>query len=117
MKCGYSFRCNIPHCDDEHNPQYETNWLPDVIPYKNDIPMKCHQYEPIISDNSSVNQQYCARESFSNSSIIRCDQNGLVYKTNEVSIVNEVCVLEAIISVILYHSITMHAFHLVQFDL
>lgn len=85
----FFFRCQIPECDDVQHPQFEVEWMQNAIPFKNSKLMKCHRYEPMKLVNAS-DQQYCEKDVFNQSSIVRCDQNGLIYKTDEVSIVNSV---------------------------
>lgn len=86
---SFFFRCQIPECDDVQHPQFEVEWMQNAIPFKNSKLMKCHRYEPMKLVNAS-DQQYCEKDVFNQSSIVRCDQNGLIYKTDEVSIVNSV---------------------------
>lgn len=85
-------------------PEYHTDWIENVIPFSNSKPAKCHRYEkPFQNADVNVqdfyrtdqhkdanNLQFCTKDSFNKSSIVRCDHEGLVYKSNELSIVNAV---------------------------
>lgn len=64
--------------------------------------MNCHRYQPVeIENNTSnyflmgdrfidVDKQICSKGMFNRSVIIKCDQDGLIYRTDEITIVNEV---------------------------
>lgn len=47
-----------------------------------------YNYDQRIIDNSQL--EFCTMSHSNNTHIVRCDQNGFVYKTDEISIVNEV---------------------------
>lgn len=97
-----TLRCVIPECDNEEHPRYEVDWVDNVIPSTNSKRSKCHRYQQypvnssqnfynydqVIFDESRV--EFCNKLHSAESQIVRCDQDGLVYKTDEVSIVNEV---------------------------
>lgn len=82
-----------------NNFEFDTHWLKNVIPIANSVPANCHRYER-IDINASISNVYtrinsdediCPREQFNRSRVIRCDQDGLFYRTNKISIVQEVC--------------------------
>lgn len=67
-----------------------------MIPFTNSKLEKCHRFHKIdpdgyeLSTDQNVVNQFCLSDSFNRSNIVRCDQDGLIYQTDEVSIVNEV---------------------------
>lgn len=100
---GYFYlRCVIPECDNEEHPRYEVDWVDNIIPSTESKRSKCHRYQQypvnssqnfynydqVIFDESRV--EFCNKPHSTASKIVRCDQDGLVYKTDELSIVNEV---------------------------
>lgn len=89
-------RCQIAECDSPNGSPYDVTWISTAIPFTNSKPEKCHRYtanDPIPAiDDFTDSTSVCPRDIFNYSSIERCEQNGLVYQTDEVSIVNEVCI-------------------------
>lgn len=96
-------RCYIPECDDIEYSQYDTEWLKNAVPFMQSKPSKCYRYEsttnteiiPSHITNSdrqtNIVNQFCAKEeSFNKSHIVRCNQDGLIFRTDEISIANEV---------------------------
>lgn len=96
-------RCFIPECDNIENYSYMTDWLQNVIPFDHGKPSKCLRYAeiPTVETNSSQrisqNDKYiqdgfptCKETKFNRSKIIKCDDEGLIYRTNELTVVNEV---------------------------
>lgn len=101
------FRCYIPECDNIDSPVYATHWLSNSIPFEHSKPSKCHRYEftgyldthsnadshsnRTVDVHTLDSNQICIKEeSFNKSRIIRCDNDGFVYRTDEISIANEV---------------------------
>lgn len=81
-------------------PNYNADWIANAIPITNSKPAKCHRYEKLSNEPNHGQQfhfdrfvesdnQICPADLFNRSSIVRCDEDGLVYKTNEVTIANE----------------------------
>lgn len=82
----------IPECDIGNNSEYSTNWLENVIPVDSSGPAKCHRYEGIAGMwnlSEPFDPEYCAPQLYNQSKIVRCDQNGLVYKNDKTTIVSE----------------------------
>lgn len=90
-------RCRIPKCDDINSPNYNADWLGNVVPMHTKL-SKCYRYEKWPSSNdqrySYPQNDFCAKDAYNRSSLIRCDRDGFVYKTDEVSILNEVSVYD-----------------------
>lgn len=83
--------CNIAECE---SATYAPDWLPNAIPHNRGIPAKCLRYEYTPTANNSIvdidDHGTCAEDQFDRTKIYQCDVDQLVYKTDEVSIVNEV---------------------------
>lgn len=68
--------------------EYNTTWLQHAIPSSKAKLAKCQRYERRSGD---VEQgDFCGEGAFNTSSIVDCGQSGFVYKTDDVSIQNEV---------------------------
>lgn len=88
-------RCIIPECENVTNTEYNTNWMQNAIPMENSAPAKCLRYgsnDEMINttdeiDHINGNTDFCPRQLFNQSNVIRCDQ--FAYKTNKMSIVSE----------------------------
>lgn len=85
----------ITHCDDTNSLEFDADWVSNAIPYENSKPMKCHQYEARIQNQSIAHSSeslysFCDKDAFNNMSIVRCDSHSLVYRTDEISIANAV---------------------------
>lgn len=74
-------------CDSVTNPNYNEQWVENAIPFVNMKPSRCQRFERNTTDTG---QDFCSKDSFITSSIMRCEQDGLIYSTDEVSILNEV---------------------------
>jgi hypothetical protein len=95
-------RCIIPECDNLNHPEYNADWIGNAIPITNSKPSKCYRYESLSPEPSygtklyfdhfgkANDNQFCSKDLFNQSNIVKCNEGGLVYKTNEISIVNEV---------------------------
>lgn len=79
-----TFRCFIPECEFLDTKSYEPPWLPDAVPYSNGKPSNCYRYASV----SNEIQLSCPVSNFNHSNIIQCNHH--IYKTSEVSILNEV---------------------------
>lgn len=91
------FRCRIPECDIAARVEYNPHWLEYAVPFKQSRPVKCYRYQSITphaeQHNSLIltdDQQSCDVNSFNRSAIRGCSEDGFVYRTDEISIVNEV---------------------------
>lgn len=95
-------RCFIPECDNIENYSYATQWLQNAIPFDHGKPSKCHRFAEMPVD-SNISQriswgdkytedspQTCKETQFNRSKIIACADDGLIYRTNELTVVNEV---------------------------
>lgn len=82
-------RCFIPECETLGATSYETDWLPNAVPFSNGKPMKCSRYE-YLRDTQFAPLQYCPKEKFNQSSVELCSHNQFVFKNDEKSIQNEV---------------------------
>lgn len=81
------YHCNINECDNkEYNPLY----LENAVPFKEHnhhwVPVQCERFS-VINQNF-LNFTCDSSEFFNKSKIIKCEN--FIYKTNEVTIVNEV---------------------------
>lgn len=82
---NYFHRCKIPECDNNVT-EYSPIWLKNAVPYRHNEPEKCYRYATKMHGNSSIHQ--CSLDEFDNTNRMKCDE--FVYKTNEVTILNEV---------------------------
>lgn len=68
--------------------EYSARWLAHAVPYENGVtPSKCRQYKYRENENAS-NESICQSTNFDSSLIMTCDE--YVYKTDEITILNEV---------------------------
>lgn len=81
----YVHRCKIPECD-KNVTEYSPSWLENAVPLRHNEPEKCFRYPSKMYSNSSA--QECSFDAFDNTKQVKCDE--FVYKTNEVTILNEV---------------------------
>lgn len=80
------YRCKIPTCDPEPIIEYEPNWLSHAVPYRFENPSKCLRFEHL----SITQSDHCENpNNFNASKSIKCDE-GLIYKSDELTIVNAV---------------------------
>lgn len=87
----YYFRCHINGCDNiDRINAFEPNWLVHSVPYKNGRPANCLKFTRIFSNSSIFDN--CTIDAFDRSKIDACDGE-YVYKTNDVTILNEVNIL------------------------
>lgn len=74
--------------------EYEPDWLQFAVPFENAKPTKCQRFglhaQPRPITPTRANNASCAANLFNRTNIVDCELNGFVYKTDEVSIVNEV---------------------------
>lgn len=74
------------------NLTFEPPWLPNVVPYKHEKPTKCRRYERRPSENTthlrSARGDKCPADDYNHAVEVKCDR--FVYKTDEVTILNEV---------------------------
>lgn len=111
MKTNYIFisvgshSCHIAECDTLNTETFEPSWLPHAVPYQYGSPSKCMRYEYVEQwpPNSATNSDHdtigddhevCPADRFNRSYTFRCEDNRFVYKTAELTIVNEVHALE-----------------------
>lgn len=83
-----SFRCRIPNCDGQNGTSaYNSVWLQNAIPFKNNRPEKCLRYgqSQTLSNDSSG---FCPKLLFNETVTIKCDQ--FIFKTDEHRIMKEV---------------------------
>lgn len=80
-------RCAIVDCDNNKNITFNPAWLENSVPFENGLPENCHRFER-ISDIKETRQ--CDMESFNRSAVLNCDNGPMVFRTDELSIVNEV---------------------------
>lgn len=78
------YRCKIPECD-KNVTEYAPIWLENAVPYRHNEPEKCIRYSTKMYSNSSNRQ--CSLDEFDNTKRMKCDE--FVYRTNEVTILNE----------------------------
>lgn len=73
------------------------NWIDNIIPITDSNPSKCHRYAnsntsreySYYSVNRSVSvPEFCTKHT--TNKLVRCDHDGFIYKTDEISIQNEV---------------------------
>lgn len=92
-------RCHIPECDDIENPSYNADFVQHAIPQIQSTFAKCQKYSYndtfLVSEwlNSNIQMDQlnvCPKEAFDQSEIVRCDGDGFIYRTDEISIANEV---------------------------
>lgn len=95
--CNWSYcletrRCKIDGCEklNVENDIFEPDWLQHSTPYKNGKPDSCHRYEIF---HSAKRQYTCDIDVFNRSSIVYCGNGSMIFRTNEVSIVNQVICL------------------------
>lgn len=74
------------------NPQYQTDWMMNAIPMDDASKLsKCHRYAPVNITSDQVSAAgYCTADAFDRAEKIACEQDGLIYRTDEISIVNAV---------------------------
>lgn len=86
----YLKRCRIPECDGKENVVvYKPNWLNNAIPFNNNgEPETCSRFASKHLYNES--EYFCHANAFDRSEIMGCENGEMVYKTDEISIVNEV---------------------------
>lgn len=78
-------RCKIAECENTG----QSNWTANAIPIEiNGDLSQCKRYNRINNYNGVQN---CSAEMFNTSDIVECDE--FVFNTEEVNILNEVCVL------------------------
>lgn len=99
--------CHITECEPLNVDTFEPNWLPNALPYQNGKPSKCQRFEyvqPLMPNSSTPATSYephknqnkfndecvCPAIRFNRTNTLRCVDNQFVYKTNELTIVNEV---------------------------
>lgn len=80
-------RCKIPECD-QNVTRYSPIWIENAVPFRHNEPEKCFRYQSNTYANSSTHRDQCSFDEFDRTKIIKCDD--FVYKTNEVTILNEV---------------------------
>lgn len=84
------FSCKIPECDSlESNVKLKPDWIADAVPIgSNGKPSQCLRYMPELT--SSSKDSTCPGWSFNRSQTEQCGD--FVYDTEEVTLVNEVCI-------------------------
>lgn len=82
-------RCKIDGCDGEvADVIFNPDWLQYSTPYSSHgKPILCDRYERIDDNNQN---QLCDVNSFNRSKIVNCANEELIFRTDEVSIVNKV---------------------------
>ncbi|XP_031638860.1 solute carrier family 22 member 3-like [Contarinia nasturtii] len=80
------YRCFIPECD-AIGTNVNQSWISNVIPFENGKPSKCTRYAGYSNITTHFTDEICPAEHFNQSHIIDCN-NKFIYKTNEISILN-----------------------------
>lgn len=95
-------RCHVPECEEKDKSLYDAEWVDNAIPHIQSRLAKCQKYSYVDSDKShelssklvELNRPsplaVCSAEQFNQSKIVRCENDGFVYRTEEISIANEV---------------------------
>lgn len=81
-------RCAIPECDRLDNVIFNADWLKYSVPFQNGKPNSCHRFDTIW--NVDVNETKCNTDTFNRSSISNCANGTMIFRTNDVSILNQV---------------------------
>lgn len=63
-------------------------WIRDAVPFRDTKPWKCKRYKS--SENASINNNIACATAFSLHQVQNCEE--LVFATDEVTIVKEVCI-------------------------
>lgn len=83
-------RCHIPYCEISNQTVFEPHWLSNAIPYTNGKPEKCSRYKFIGNSLYFYPSDYCKKDLFNQSIVENCGNDGFVFKSDEISIQNEV---------------------------
>lgn len=83
--CLLLFSCLIPECETRGTDAYNASWLRNAVPFSKERPSACYRYAR-ISNKYTADQ--CTENHFNRSKEMRCTE--YVYKTDEVSILNDV---------------------------
>lgn len=67
---------------------FKTEWINYAVPFKNDQPDSCHRFDMVHDE--IIDSNVCSVNSFNRSSISYCGDGPKIYRTDDVSIVNEV---------------------------
>lgn len=96
------FRCGIRECENVAHGEYQPDWLVNAIPMENGKYAKCYRYALMNATtwNTDSNVDRCNEMLFDRSKVVPCAKDELIYRTDEISIENAVCLceVEAIIS-------------------
>ena len=84
--------------------EFKPDWLPNAVPFQNNNPEKCYRYERLPHNDSAISYSqghnhfndrnviaFCEAIFFNRSSRVYCKDDGFIFKSEEISIVNEVC--------------------------
>lgn len=88
------------------------------MPFKNSRPEKCYRFQPLKLNRSDHKLFYtnnelnghCDKTSFNQSMIIKCPDDNFIYRTDEISIVNEVNIVKGQLLLVGIEIIQMHFF-------
>lgn len=81
--------CFIPECEAIDTKTYEPSWLPNAIRYTDKgKPLECNRYDRYKKPTIHLFPEICPADYFNQSNEIEC--NEFIYKTGEVSIMNDV---------------------------
>ncbi|KAJ6636135.1 Solute carrier family 22 member 6-A [Pseudolycoriella hygida] len=81
-------RCRIPQCDKPNTNTYAQDWINFTIPFRNDVPEKCIQYDfQGDADFMQYVNHQCSSQYFNQSKVVHCHQ--FVYSTDSLTILND----------------------------
>lgn len=88
-------RCHIGECETLNHETYEPDWLPNAVPYLHGNPSKCLRFDFIPMPNGTTTsivdeRDVCPMEAFDRTKILSCVGDQFVYRSDELTIMNEV---------------------------
>lgn len=83
-------RCQIPECEIVSSTDFNPYWLENAVPFEDSKPVRCMRYSPILNSKVYPELNSCEAYAFNRSAVVECLDGEFIFRTDEISIVNEV---------------------------